>query len=116
MFNMKKMLEKELGQRVRVIRESKKPKMTQANLAEKAELSTVTINNLENGKIPNVSIDTVLRVAQALGVTSTVLTGEIELNYEALKAIDALRSLFDTERRKEETEHISKKKKRILRA
>jgi transcriptional regulator with XRE-family HTH domain len=56
---------KELGQRIRELR--KTAGLTQEELGEKAELSYKFIGELERGQV-NVSLDSIARIAQALGV------------------------------------------------
>jgi transcriptional regulator with XRE-family HTH domain len=56
---------KELGQRIRELR--KTAGITQEELGEKAELSYKFIGELERGQV-NVSLDSIARIAQALGV------------------------------------------------
>jgi transcriptional regulator with XRE-family HTH domain len=54
-----------LGKTVRDYR--KQAKFSQEKLAEKAELSTVFISNIERG-VENVSVDALARIAKALGI------------------------------------------------
>jgi transcriptional regulator with XRE-family HTH domain len=54
-----------LGKAVRDYR--KQAKFSQEKLAEKAELSTVFISNIERG-VENVSVDALARIAKALGI------------------------------------------------
>jgi transcriptional regulator with XRE-family HTH domain len=54
-----------LGQTIRAYRQ--RAALSQEKLAEKAELSTVFINRVEAGK-ENISVDSVARIARALGV------------------------------------------------
>lgn len=51
-----------------VIRANRKMlKMSQEKLAEKADLSPTFISDLERGRV-NVAVDTLLRIANALGI------------------------------------------------
>lgn len=105
--------EKEIGERIRRIRESKSPKMTQADLAELAGLSAVTISNIETGKIPKVAARHIHQISKALGVPVSFLYGE---NKELLDAIEKLSGLaketFEkaTELNKTSAEKIKKSK------
>lgn len=47
----------------------KESKLTQAELAEKAGVSRVTISRLESGKLKETTLGTLSRIAQALQVT-----------------------------------------------
>ena len=58
----------ELGRRVRALR--KRRKMTQAQLAERAGISTRTLRSLEQGD--DVQLSTLLRVLRALGASDPV--------------------------------------------
>ena len=65
------MTEKRIGLRVALAREALK--LTQEELAEKAELSRVTINKIENGRTNDMSTRTLLRLAKALNVDASYL-------------------------------------------
>ena len=54
-----------MGEAIRVYR--KRMKLSQEKLAEKADLSTIFISDLERGQV-NVAVDSLLRIARALGV------------------------------------------------
>ena len=56
---------KKLGETVRQHR--KAAEFTQEKLAEKADLSTVFISDVERG-VENISVDALARIAKALGV------------------------------------------------
>jgi y4mF family transcriptional regulator len=56
---------KSMGEAIRVYR--KRMKLSQEKLAEKADLSTTFISDLERGQV-NVAVDSLLRIAHALGV------------------------------------------------
>lgn len=62
-----------IAENVRLYR--KKGKMTQAQLAERAELSTDSVKRVEKGKI-TVSLESFLRLAEALGVPVAYLISE----------------------------------------
>lgn len=62
-----KMLLRDIGNRLRDIRQ--RQGMTQANLAEKAELSTVYISQIESGQ-KNISVDVLVRLCCALNISS----------------------------------------------
>lgn len=65
MRNAKNNTRKELGERIKELR--KIAGITQEKLGEKAELSYKFIGELERGQV-NVSLDSVVRIAEALGV------------------------------------------------
>lgn len=69
-------LETQIGDKIRVLRRSKMPIMTIEDLAEKSGLTRQTVSAIENGKLPKVSVVTILKIAKALGVSITELTGE----------------------------------------
>jgi len=56
---------KNLGRRIRIFR--KENRLTQERLAEKAELAPSYISDVERGR-ENISVDTLNRIAKALGV------------------------------------------------
>jgi y4mF family transcriptional regulator len=56
---------KSMGEAIRAQR--KKLKLSQEKLAEKADLSTTFISDLERGRV-NVAVDSLLRIATALGI------------------------------------------------
>jgi len=49
--------------------------LTQEGLARKADISYHTMIKLESGGIKNPKIDTVVKLAQALGISIDLLTG-----------------------------------------
>lgn len=63
---------KQIGINVRSVRKMRK--ITQEQLAETADLSVAFISKIENGKI-NISAETVIRLSQALRVSSDRLLG-----------------------------------------
>lgn len=58
-------MRKKLGERIRELRKS--AGITQEELGEKAELNYKFIGELERGQV-NVSLDSIVRIAEALGV------------------------------------------------
>ncbi len=91
--------EARLGEKVRQIRLSKSPRMSLESLAESSGLSRVTVNNLELGKLPEVGLDTVMKVARALQVPIGVLVDD-EYTVEAARALELIRALQGKEERK----------------
>lgn len=65
MWDAKTNTRKELGERIKELR--KIAGITQEKLGEKAELNYKFIGELERGQV-NVSLDSVVRIAEALGV------------------------------------------------
>ena len=63
---MKYVSQKELGQRIRAIRE--KANLTQHDIYEKTKISTTQISAYENGK-KNIGLQTIAKIAKALNVT-----------------------------------------------
>ena len=57
---------KKLGEAVRHYR--RRAKLSQEKLAEKAELSTVFVSDVERA-VENISVDSLARIAKALGVS-----------------------------------------------
>ena len=64
----------ELGERIRERRHDLR--LTQAALAERANVSPETIGRLEQGTGKSPSLDTVKKVAKALGTTASALIAE----------------------------------------
>ena len=60
-----------IGKTIRKYRQEKK--MSQEALARVADLSLPTIVKIESGETPNPTIDTVKKIADALGVSLDVL-------------------------------------------
>lgn len=56
-----------MGYKIRELRESKR--MTQEELAEKSGVSRATISAMENGVVRNTTTGTLIKLAEALGVT-----------------------------------------------
>lgn len=59
-----------VGQNIRAFRAEKN--LTQEKLAVKSKISYEYLNRLENGRV-NVSLDTLVKIAKALGVKPSVL-------------------------------------------
>lgn len=102
---------KTVGDRVRMIRKSKSPKMSSEKLAELSGLNYVTINNLENGKMPDVKLGTILKVAKALGVQPEVLVA----NEQVSGAIDRLKQIQKLLLEVQEVEEEEQKTKKKVR-
>ncbi len=68
---------KRIGQRIRVIRKARK--LTQAALAEHANLSVPYISHIENG-IKQASLQAVVNIAEALACTADKLLYEDQLD------------------------------------
>jgi transcriptional regulator with XRE-family HTH domain len=96
--------EQTVGEKIRSIRFSRSPRISMETLAERADLSRQTINNLELGKIPNVAVPTLMAVARALEVPIGVLVDD-EMTIEAIRALELIQSL------KFPSESIKKKKR-----
>ncbi len=90
---------KKLGDRINKIRKSKTPKMNGEKLAELSGLSATTIYNLENGKLSEVKLDTIFRVAKALEVPVSVLVDD-EVTIEAASLIELIRTKLEKPRKK----------------
>lgn len=64
----------QIGKNIKSIRNEKK--MTQAELAEKAQISVIHVSHIENGSV-NMSLETLLSICHALNVTpNDILLGE----------------------------------------
>lgn len=68
---------KRIGQKIRVMRKTRK--LTQAELAERANLSVPYISHIENG-VKQASLQAVVNIAEALGCTADKLLYEDHLN------------------------------------
>lgn len=68
---------KRIGQKIRVMRKARK--LTQAELAERANLSVPYISHIENG-IKQASLQAVVNIAEALGCTADKLLYEDHLD------------------------------------
>ncbi len=91
---MEKLL-KEVGKRIKSHR--KEQGMSGEQLADKAGLTTTYVSRVENGLVPGVSLDVIIRIAKALNIPASVLIGESEATQEALKAIELLKSILKSE-------------------
>ena len=81
-----------IGENIRRIRREKK--ITQKKLAEMTGLTNVVINYYEHGaKIP--TIETVWKIAEALGVEPEKLTGEKLTEQKAIKRLFSVFREFD---------------------
>ena len=90
----------EIGRRVRDLRATMG--LTQAQVAERADLTRATINRIEQGRtIPG--IGTLARVAEAIGVTEEQITGHgnpiVALERESLGALMTLAARLNLEDR-----------------
>lgn len=79
-----------LGERILILR--RRLKMSQADLAKSCGLDKNTIARLEQGRVQDLSGATVVRVAQALQVSTDVVLGVVPIDEpsEALAAVEAL--------------------------
>ncbi len=57
-----------VGRRVRELRLARDPKMSMRELASLAGISSTRVNDLEHGHQPNVTVETLRKLASALGV------------------------------------------------
>jgi transcriptional regulator with XRE-family HTH domain len=64
------------GERIHTLR--RRQDLTLRALGEMADVSYVTVSKIERGKMPQVSVDIVLRLANALGVSVDYLLGRKE--------------------------------------
>jgi transcriptional regulator with XRE-family HTH domain len=64
-------------------------------LADKADISPVTISRILTGKMPKVSLDEVQKIAIGLGVTMDDLVGEKNLYPEHDRKMQAVREQFE---------------------
>lgn len=90
---------KAIGQRIRERR--KKLNMTQEVLAEKAELSTSHIGNIENAR-ENVSLDALLKIANALDVTCEYLIRDNSQDFSRAISVEILNALNKCDKRESE--------------
>jgi transcriptional regulator with XRE-family HTH domain len=79
-----------LGKRIKALRVAKG--WSGKDLAAASKLSAVTINNIENGKIPNVAFENLKRIASAVGIPFMALIDE-EAAREAATTLDKIREL-----------------------
>jgi transcriptional regulator with XRE-family HTH domain len=79
-----------LGERILILR--RRLKMSQAELAKACGLDKNTIARLEQGRVRDLSGETVVRVARALQVTTDVVLGvaPIDDETEGFPAVEAL--------------------------
>jgi transcriptional regulator with XRE-family HTH domain len=71
MARQRQSVSQKLGQKARALRIQ--AGLTQAQVAERAELATESISRLETGRLSNLSIDATARLAAALGVEISAL-------------------------------------------
>jgi len=67
-----------LGERVLILR--RRLKMSQSMLARAAAVDTTTIARLEQGRVRDLSGETLVRLAKALQVSTDVLLGVVDLD------------------------------------
>ena len=67
-----------LGERVLILR--RRLKMSQSMLARTASVDTTTIARLEQGRVRDLSGDTIVRMAKALQVSADVLLGMVDMD------------------------------------
>jgi transcriptional regulator with XRE-family HTH domain len=75
-------------------------KMTARAVAKKTGLTPTYISRIEKCKVPGVSLDTILKISDAIGCPVSVLVGEGELSAVVLKAIELTRELIKQDERK----------------
>lgn len=78
---------KELGKRI--VKARKKLKISQAELAQKAEISKTHLGKFERGQIENISIFVIAKICNALGVSLNDLFEGIENSEESWENDDA---------------------------
>lgn len=68
-----------VGRRIKAIRKSRSPKITQAQLAELSGVHRATIASIERGRYASVNTDTILALASALGVdVNEIMLDQVE--------------------------------------
>ena len=67
-----------LGERVLILR--RRVKMSQTDLAKASDLDKNTIARLEQGRVRDLSGETIVRVARALQVSTDVLLGVVDMD------------------------------------
>lgn len=72
-----------LGKRIYMLRHEHR--WSQQVLAEKAKINYVTVSKIEQGQMPAVSADTIVRLAKALGTTADYLLGFDMLGEEEME-------------------------------
>ena len=70
-----------LGERILILR--RRVGMSQSTLGRTAGLDTNTIARLEQGRVRDLSGESIVRVARALRVSTDVLLGVVELDEQA---------------------------------
>lgn len=83
-----------LSEKIRVKREEKG--MTQAELAKKSGLTQATISRIESGEVKQLKSDAIRALAQALGVTTDFLVGDLKhMTFDdTLRADDSAQFIF----------------------
>ena len=83
-----------LSEKVRVKREEKC--MTQAQLAKRSGLTQATISRIESGEVKQLKSDAIKTLAQALGITTDFLVGDMpRMSFdETLRADDTAQVIF----------------------
>ena len=69
------MSSKNLGKRIKELRNKDKPKISQDQLAKKANIPFSTLVKIEAGYTPNPSMETLIKIADAFGITLDELVG-----------------------------------------
>lgn len=101
---------KEIGERIRKYR--KEAGMTSDDLAVGAGLTQPFISRIENGRVPRVSIETIVKISRALKCPVSVLIGEERMSSETLRAIELLRTVLKNEKIEKEVAKDGRKKKK----
>lgn len=88
--------EKEISQKLKKYRTAKK--LTQAQLAELADISTIHLSHIETGAV-SMSLDCLLRICDVLGITPNhLLLSDSHLEKDSLLFKEQLNKLTDDEK------------------
>ena len=84
-----------LGTKIRALRNRRG--LTQAELAEKADLTPEHLSKLENGHVEGVEYATVVRLAKVFGIKTSLLADE-EITVEAIKTLDIVAEALEVQK------------------
>lgn len=80
-----------LGKNIRMLREARGLKAK--DIAEKADLTPAYVSRIENGKV-KVSVDVIIRIAQAMSIPTAALFKDNEIVDELIKHIELTKKFF----------------------
>ncbi|RJP48761.1 MAG: XRE family transcriptional regulator [Anaerolineaceae bacterium] len=90
---------KVLGRHIRALRKSRGLKAK--DIAERANLTPTYISRVENGRVDGVSVEVIMRIAQAMSVPTAALFKDDEIVEELIKHAELMKKFFKEEGKKD---------------